>query len=349
MDKDNNVSNNYQVRTDLALEKHQMAIEEKGEDIKGIKIDERKISGINISKISIDSEVGSRDLGKPIGQYLTFEAQNLKQHDIEVQENLQNIFAEEFSKFLDEQNIPKDAEALVIGLGNWNITPDALGPKVVENLLITRHLFELMPDEISGDYRNVSGFAPGVMGITGIETSEVVQGVIEKSKPDFIVVIDALASRSIKRVNTTIQVANTGIQPGSGIGNKRRALDKESLGIPVIAIGVPTVVDAVSITNDTIEFMMNHLQKQVDIRDPFSAKSSKDENPEKFLGLVGSLNENEKRQLIDEVLSPLGYNLMVTPKEVDTFIEEMANIIASGLNMALHNSVDRENTATYTH
>lgn len=349
MNKENDINMNYSVRTDLALEKHQMAVEEKGEDIEGIEVDERQSDGVNISKLLINSESASKVLSKPVGQYLTFEAQNLKKHDAELEEKLQNVFAEEFSKFLKEQDISEEAEALIIGLGNWNITPDALGPKVVENLLITKHIFELMPEQIGDGFRNVSAFAPGVMGLTGIETSEIVQGVIEKSKPDFLIVIDALASRSIKRVNTTIQVANTGIQPGSGIGNKRKALDKKNLGIPVIAIGVPTVVDAVSITNDTIDFMMAHLQKQIDIRNPFETSTTKEDNSDNFLGLVGELSENEKRGLIHEVLSPLGYNLMVTPKEVDTFIENMANIIASGLNMALHQGIDRDNTATYTH
>ncbi|OEF96932.1 GPR endopeptidase [Vulcanibacillus modesticaldus] len=339
----------YQVRTDLALERHQMAIEEHGGEIPGVHIEEQNIDGIHFSKMSVTTEEGSQALRKPKGNYLTFEAPNLKQHDTELQERLSYFFAEEFHKYLKQLGISDDAKALVIGLGNWNVTPDALGPKVVENLLITRHLFELIPDQIDEGFRPVSAIAPGVMGLTGIETSEIVSGIIEKSDPDFVIAIDALASRSLERVNSTIQVADTGIHPGSGIGNKRKALDQETLGVPVIAIGVPTVVDAVSITNDTIDFMLQHLQNQMDIRNPFTKASKDPENPKYFLGLIGSLTENEKRQLIHEVLSPLGYNLIVTPKEVDTFMEDMANILANGLNMALHRSVDKENVSSYTH
>lgn len=288
-------------------------------------------------------------MNKPVGTYLTFEAKKLKQHDTQHQDKMTEIFAKEFRNYLKQLNIADDAKVLVIGLGNWNVTPDALGPMVTENLLVTRHLYELMPDQVDDGYRSVSAVAPGVLGLTGIETSEMVRGIVEKSKPDFVIAVDALASRSLERVYSTIQIADTGIHPGSGIGNKRKVLNKESMGVPVIAIGVPTVVDAVSITSDTIEYILSHLGKQMDIRNPFIKPSKNPENKDKFLGLVGTLTDQEKRQLIHEVLSPLGYNLIVTPKEVDTFMEDMANIIASGLNMALHREVDITNVSSYTH
>lgn len=172
-------------------------------------------------------------------------------------------FAKEFSYFLEEVGVTKEASCLIVGLGNWNVTPDALGPIVVENVLVTRHLFQLQPESVEEGFRPVSAIRPGVMGITGIETSDVIYGIIEKTKPDFVIAIDALAARSIERVNSTIQISDTGIHPGSGVGNKRKELSKETLGIPVIAIGVPTVVDAVSITSDTIDFILKHFGREM--------------------------------------------------------------------------------------
>ena len=189
---------------------------------------------------------------------------------------------------------------------------------------------------------------------------------VEKTKPDFVIAIDALASRSIERVNATIQISDTGIHPGSGVGNKRKELSQETLGIPVFAIGIPTVVDAVSITSDTIDFILKHFGKELrEGNRPSRAlapagmtfgkrkKLTEDDLPEEqhrktFLGMVGTLEEDEKRKLIYEVLSPLGHNLMVTPKEVDVFIEDMANLLANGLNASLHRQVNQDNTGFYT-
>jgi len=350
MEKQNNLDlSKYQVRTDLALESHQIAVEQNGGQIPGVHVEEQKLDNITISKVIVESEEGGRMINKRPGHYLTFEIPGLKRHDTEMQDDVTYAFAKELNKYLLDLGISSDAKVLIIGLGNWNVTPDALGPMVVENLLVTRHLFELMPEQVNDGFRQVSAVSPGVLGITGIETSEIVEGIVINSKPDFVIAIDALASRSLERVNSTIQIANTGIHPGSGIGNKRKSLDKETLGVPVIAIGVPTVVDAVTITSDTIDYLINHIGNQMDIRNPFDKPSKNPENNQKFLGLIGTLNEQEKRELIHEVLTPMGHNLMVTPKEVDTFMEDMANILANGLNMALHKSIDMDNVSAYTH
>ena len=199
-------------------------------------------------------------MGKMIGHYVTFEVPELRKQDTGLQDRVATKLAQEFAAFLDRIGIGKDANVLIVGLGNWNVTPDALGPIVVENALVTRHFFELMPDQVAPGYRNVSAIAPGVLGITGIESSDVVQGIVERAKPDVVIAIDALASKALERVNTTIQIADTGIHPGSGIGNKRRGLTKEILGVPVIAIGVPTVVYASTIVNNTIDLMRNHVK-----------------------------------------------------------------------------------------
>ncbi|WP_144504812.1 GPR endopeptidase [Bacillus mycoides] len=358
----------YSVRTDLAVEAHQM-LQERQEEQKGIQgviVKEREEEGVTITKVTID-EIASESMGKNPGNYLTLEVQGIRQQDTELQQKVERIFAKEFSYFLEEVGVSKEASCLIVGLGNWNVTPDALGPIVVENVLVTRHLFKLQPESVEEGFRPVSAIRPGVMGITGIETSDVIYGIIEKTKPDFVIAIDALAARSIERVNSTIQISDTGIHPGSGVGNKRKELSKETLGIPVIAIGVPTVVDAVSITSDTIDFILKHFGREMKeghkpsrslLPAGFSfgekKKLTEEDMPDEksrnmFLGAIGTLEEEEKRKLIYEVLSPLGHNLMVTPKEVDAFIEDMANVIASGLNAALHHQIDQDNTGAYTH
>ncbi|MBS4194744.1 GPR endopeptidase [Lederbergia citri] len=357
----------YSVRTDLAKEAFEMALAQltgkkkdkvEQKEINGVLIKERMEGDIKISLATITPE-GEEKLGKKAGHYLTIEVQGIRSQDSVLQQQVGETFAKEFSGFLDMMNIPKSASCLVVGLGNWNVTPDALGPQVCEHLIITRHLFELESHQVEKGYRPVSAIAPGVMGLTGIETSDIIFGVAEKSKPDFIIAIDALASRSIERVNSTIQISDTGIHPGSGVGNKRKELSKETLGVPVISIGVPTVVDAVTITSDTIDFLLKHFGKEIKESSRPSRslapagltfgekrKLSEEDLPEErqrqtFLGMVGTLEEDEKRRLIHEVLSPLGHNLMVTPKEVDVFIEDMANLLASGLNAGLHSAVDQ--------
>ena len=365
----------YSVRTDLAVEAREMAIAERVKTVhdetdqsklEGVIIKEKEENDIKISLVEVTSE-GEKAIGKKQGQYLTIEVQGIRQKDSELQQKVESVFASEFSKFLKQKGLGEDASCLVVGLGNWNVTPDALGPLVCENLLVTRHLFELQPEHVEEGYRPVSALSPGVMGLTGIETSDIIFGVVEKTKPDFVIAIDALASRSIERVNSTIQISDTGIHPGSGVGNKRKELSQETLGIPVIAIGVPTVVDAVSITSDAIDFILKHFGKELREGDRPSRslvpagmtfgkkkKLTEEDLPEEqhrqtFLGMIGTLEEEEKRKLIYEVLAPLGHNLMVTPKEVDVFIDDMANLLAGGLNSALHMKVNQDNVGTYTH
>ncbi|MCR8631460.1 GPR endopeptidase [Paenibacillus radicis (ex Xue et al. 2023)] len=326
---------NYSVRTDLALEAHNLA-SPAGEVIPGVLTSSENIDGIRISKTDITTQEGALAIGKLPGHYITIEVPELRKKDSNLQDRVATVFAREFEAFLAKLNISPMGKVLIIGLGNWNVTPDALGPIVVENVMVTRHYFELMPGEVSPGYRPVSAVAPGVLGTTGIETGEIVQGIVEKSKPDLVIAIDALASRSLERVNTTIQIADTGIHPGSGIGNKRKGLTIDTLGVPVIAIGVPTVVYASTIVNNTIDMMRTHFQQQT-------------ANTAQILGLLDDMEEQERLELVREVLSPIGHDLLVTPKEIDEFIEDVANIIASGLNAALHEAVDVDNVSAYTH
>lgn len=359
----------YAIRTDLALEAHELVQEQQSASdvMPGVRIEtDESERGIKVTRLQVETEEAGRTIGKLPGHYITIEVPKLRDNDTAVEEQVARRFTKEFAAFLERLGITEDKKALVVGLGNWNVTPDALGPMVVENLLVTRHLFTLAPESVEEGYREVSALSPGVLGITGIETSEIVFGVVEKSKPDFVICIDALASRALHRVNTTIQISDTGIHPGSGVGNKRKAIDKQTLGVPVIAIGVPTVVFASTIVNDAITYLLGHFGQSMkessrafnklamsslpERKEPYTEEDLPDmESRKTFMGLVGSLPEQEKQQLIHEVLRPLGQDLVVTPKEVDDFIEGVANVIATGLNRALHRAVDGQNSAAYTH
>lgn len=326
----------YNVRTDLALEAMEMAMELQQEPIAGVEKEISEDDGITITRLHVKDQVGSRAIGKMIGHYITIEVPELRNGDTKLQDRVATHFAKEFEQFLIRLNINKDAKVLIVGLGNWNVTPDALGPIVVENIMVTRHFFELMPDDVAPGYRPVSAVSPGVLGITGIESSEIVKGIVDQSKPDLIIAIDALASKSIDRVNTTIQIADTGIHPGSGVGNKRKGLTHESLGVTTIAIGVPTVLYAATIVNNTIDLMRKHIKQENGDND-------------KIFGIFNQMSEQDRLTFVKEVLEPIGHNLLVTPKEIDEFIEDVGNVIASGLNAALHEAIDTQNVAAYTH
>lgn len=324
----------YNVRTDLALEAQELA--SAGGPIPGVWTETDDTDGIIVTRMHIQTEEGAQRIGKIPGHYITLEVPELRKGDTTLQDRVATTFAREFESFLVRIGVGTRGSILVAGLGNWNVTPDALGPLVVENIMVTRHYFELMPEDVSPGYRPVSAIAPGVMGTTGIESSDIIAGVVEKAKPDLIIAVDALASKSLDRVNTTIQIADAGIHPGSGIGNKRRGLTKETLGVPVVAIGVPTVVYASTVVNNTLDMVFDHMKQQTS-------------NTQPLFGVFGDMPEQDRLQLVREVLQPLGHDLLVTPKEIDKFMEDIANIIASGLNAALHEAVDTDNVAAYTH
>ncbi|WP_438346905.1 GPR endopeptidase [Paenibacillus sp. FA6] len=327
---------NYNVRTDLALDAKEMAEKRYSAPISGVDEEISENDGIKITRLNVLNEEGSKMIGRVKGHYVTIEVPGLRGGDTGLQGRVAEAFAREFEDFLTLIGIQKTSSVLVVGLGNWNVTPDSLGPLVVENILVTRHYFELVPDQVAPGYRQLSAIAPGVLGVTGIESSEIVQGIIDRTKPDLIIAVDALASRSLERVNTTIQIADIGIHPGSGIGNKRRGLTKEVLGVPCIAIGVPTVCYASTIVNNAIDLMKKHLDRETN-------------HTKEIMGMLDDMPEGERLALVKEVLEPLGHDLIVTPKEIDEFIEDMANIVATGLNAALHEAVDPTNVGAYTH
>lgn len=332
---------NYKIRTDLAIE----AIDNK--KIKGITSKEIIEDGIKVTEVMIDEEA-SQIINKKKGNYITIEFEDVT--DYENGKKVEKKFSSELTKLINKLNIDKEASCLIVGLGNSKSTPDSLGPLVINNVLVTNHLFEL--EEVTDGYRRVSVLVPGVMGQTGLETSEVISSLVDKFKPNFLIAIDALASQSIERVNKTIQMTDTGIHPGSGIGNSRKEISYETLKIPCIAIGVPTVVDAITIVSDTINYMHKHYTySKLNINNPLNKLMAYSPNylkenitlnkkdKETLLGIVGTLEENEVKQLLFEVLTPIGFNLMVTPKEVDFLVEKLSLIIGNGINKALHYNI----------
>lgn len=318
-------------RTDLALEAHELLTRDHTA-VPGLHREEEQEEQIKTTRIIVESEAAARSIGKLPGTYTTLEVPDLRHKDPDLQERVAQRFAKELERFIQ---LPAHAVVLVVGLGNWNVTPDALGPLVVESLFVTRHLFSLMPDVVGDGFRSVCALAPGVLGLTGIETSEVVKGVIDNVKPDLVIAIDALAARSIERVNATIQIADSGIQPGAGVGNRRKAINKETLGVDVLAIGVPTVLDAATIASDAMDLVLARLEENV----PGNGAGK----------ILNQFSHDEKRQLVSEVLQPLGNNLMVTPKEIDEFVDDVAHIVAMGLNLALHPAMDMDDAKSLTH
>lgn len=325
------ISSAYSPRTDLAMEAHQMAMGSTGR-VTGVDEHVEELEGIHISRVHVKNSKGEKAIGKRVGNYITLEAPGLRRRDPDLQERMAEAFANEFKRIIQ---IQENAKILVVGLGNNQVTPDALGPKVVAKLFITRHLFTYFPDLLGEGYRTVCAVSPGVLGVTGLETSEVVKGIVDHVQPDVVIAIDALASRSLNRVNSTIQITDTGIQPGAGVGNQRKALDHDNLGCKVYAVGVPTVVDAATIANDSIDLLLNQLKDSV----PGNGASQ----------IFDQFNAQEKWQLIKEVLEPLGNNLMVTPKEIDEFVDDVAEVVAIGLNLALHPGMTMEEAQTLTH
>ncbi|MGI6364377.1 MAG: GPR endopeptidase [Bacillota bacterium] len=318
------------LKTDLVIEAHEVLLQTSQlPEIEGVKRDYRSYEGIDISIIEIVTAQAAEMLGKSPGKYITVEASGLKDKNSELEERLVGVLCEQLQGILA---LDEEATVLVVGLGNWNVTPDSLGPSVVEGLYVTRHLKALHPEKLGPGFRNVCAIAPGVLGLTGIETSEIIYGIVQRLKPDMVIAIDALAARSMHRLNTTIQISDTGIYPGSGVGNRRQGITRETLGIPVIAIGIPTVVDAATLTNDVIDLLIAAFRKEAKAGD----------NVSQMLALFNNFDKAEKHKLIQEVLDPAVGLMMVTPKEVDRLLADISALLANALNAALHPRVAKE-------
>ena len=307
---------------------------------------------VKITKTKV-TDLDSKKINKKSGTYYTIDLSNTNFHDFKSSQEIEVSIMKMLLALLEEHNLI-NKKCLVIGLGNINVTPDSLGPYVLDNIVITRHLFEM--DNVHVGYSEVSGISPGVMGSTGIETFDIISSLVKEIEVDYVIVVDALAAASLSRVNKTIQITDTGISPGSGVGNKRKELSYDTLGVPVIAIGVPTVVDAVTITSDTMEYILKYLNHKAEKKEAPAEKlsvepinidyESIEDAPNKlkkhFMGQIGLLDEDQIKTLIADVLTPNGFNMIVTPKEIDADIEDLAKIIAMGIDITLHPSI-REN------
>lgn len=310
---------NFQIRTDLALEARE-SCEAENIRIRGVKVEtqEDREREIYMTTVTVETENGAKALGKPVGTYITIEAPNMSASDEDYHREISETLAEQLCKLMDENW----RSVLVVGLGNRDVTPDALGPDVINNLYITRHMIREY-GRISADLENeaeISAIIPGVMAQTGMETLEIIRGVAAETKPDLVIAIDALAARSTKRLNRTIQITDTGINPGSGVGNHRNAINKETVGVPVIAVGVPTVVDAATIVNDTMEELITEMDAT--------------ESMQRLGGTLGTLNRAEKQQMIRELISPHLNTMFVTPKDIDETVKYLSYTISEGLNLA---------------
>lgn len=308
----------YSVRTDLALEEKERFASDNVE-IPGVVLEETydEEREIRITTVRIETEKGAKTMGKPVGSYITLEAPNMAVPDEEYHHEVTEVLMKFLKQLLRKE---KDYSVLIVGLGNRQVTPDALGPYVVDNLNITRHIIREY-GKYAVDKKNmklVSAIVPGVMGQTGMETLEIVRGVVKETEPDLVIAVDALAARSSRRLNRTIQIADTGIYPGSGVGNHRNAITEETIGIPVIAIGVPTVVDAATIVNDSMENLIAALETSETLRG---------------VGVVlQGYNAAEKYELVKELISPHLNGMFVTPKDIDETVRRISFTISEALN-----------------
>lgn len=311
---------NYNIRTDLALETRERFVSDHVE-IPGVSVEETydEEREIRTTRVVVETENGAKMMGKPVGTYLTIEAPNMAVPDEDYHREISKKLAEDIKELVPERK--EEVSVLVVGLGNREVTPDALGPYVADHLHVTRHIIKEYGKYAMGKDQIylVSAVVPGVTGQTGMETLEIVKGVVEETEPDFVVAIDALAARNSKRLNRTIQITDTGICPGSGVGNHRLALNSETLGVKVIGIGVPTVVDAVTIVNDTMENFIVALESS------------------ELLKSVGetlrSYNEAEKQELIRELIAPHLNGMYMTPKNIDDTIKRVSFTISEALNI----------------
>lgn len=321
----------YPIRTDLALETQESMKKEQGE-IRGVEFfEDKKENGMTISTVIIRTENAAKSMGRPRGHYITIEAPEMAEEDegyhreisIELAKIIRKLLPDSKATSDSRNNLEEELEVsvLIVGMGNREVTPDALGPRVIDNMFITRHIIKEFGKYAFGSEKisKISGIVPGVMAQTGMECLEIVRGVVKETKPDFVITVDALAARNAKRLGRTIQLTDTGITPGSGIGNHRNALNEKSVGVPVISLGVPTVVDAATIVSDAMSSLIEAMA----------------------LSNLEKLDESEKQELARELLSPQLNGMFVTPKDIDESIKRLSFLISEGLNIALLGNKER--------
>jgi len=318
--------------TDLALEIAENLQSGDNKELEGLQMDMQQEGNTKITTVSITNDTGADAMGKPIGKYITIESPKIKANDIDAHEQIMGVLVNKLADLRDGLKIPPNGTILVVGLGNRNVAPDALGPMVVSKLLVTRHILDNLPNDIAGTLRPLAAIAPGVMGMTGIETAEAVKGLVMHVKPALVIAIDALAARSIVRINQTIQLTDTGISPGAGVGNRRMALNIDTLGVPVIAIGVPTVVDAGTFSADVLDLFLSEMAQDV----PEALQDGAH-----FFEMLNELEEMDKSTIIRNTISPHIGDMFVTPKEIGEVVRWLSNIIANGINISMHKGVTK--------
>lgn len=301
----------YNYRTDIAYDE----IAKFNDDLLGIKTTIKNYGDIKVVKTKINKKHDKR-IQKKSGLYYTIEFQDLNIHNNDSAEKIIQVLAKVLVELLKTKKV-LDKKGMLIGLGNINVTPDSIGPYTLDNVIVTRHLF--VNDQNNIGYSNVSGYSPGVMGNTGIETADIINAIYSKVGADFLIVVDALATSSVSRINKTIQITDSGISPGSGVGNKRKEISKETMGIPVIAVGIPTVVDAKTLTIDLINKANEYLNG-------FDKSESK----------IRNINTDELRNILDVATRDSLYDMVVTPKEIDEVVEDISKILAAGIDIAIH-------------
>ncbi len=301
-------------RTDLAVERAQIATG-RG-PTPGLNVREETIDNMKLTRVEVTTPEAGRQVGKPPGRYFTLECPDLRFRSRSILKEVAEVVAREISTLA---SLPRQGDVLIVGLGNWQATPDALGPRVISQLMVTRHIREYVPQELGGRLNPVAAISPGVLGITGMETIDIVRGVVQQVKPELVITVDALAALSSQRLLTTIQIADTGIQPGSGVGNKRPGINMESLGVPVLAIGVPTVVSGAAIATDVLE------------------------------SYFAKFNPHARATLdsVSDFLSKDLSGLMVTTKDIDLEILEMSKLVAAALNRAAQPAISEEEMLDY--
>lgn len=291
-----------EIRTDLAMES---ADASGAGELPGVHISNWESGDVVITEVKIEKEDGARLLGKPLGTYITLECGSARRRSTEGRQAVAALLAEELARLLPEED---GRPILVVGLGNRSATPDSLGPMAVDRTFVTRHIFKELPETLDDRMKPVCAIAPGVLGVTGVETFEMVSGIIEKVKPRAVIAVDSLSARAMARIGSTVQLTDVGIQPGSGVGNHRRALTEQSLGVKVIAIGVPMVIYAATIARDALEYLS-------------------EEDGEDHMAALDAMTE--------KLLEGAFGEMIVTPREVDDLIGDVAAMVASGINRAL--------------
>ncbi len=312
-------------RTDLALEAHEINAEKGQAD--GVIVNESEVDGVKVTVAEVKPGEGERLTGKPAGVYTTIDIGKVWQYDSERFNQTATVLSGEINKLMPQER-PEDKCVLVAGLGNMEITPDSIGPRVVSKVIVTRHIRVLnreLYDKVG--FGNLAAVSPGVLGQTGIESAEIVKSVVDKIQPLCVILVDSLSSRKLSRLATTVQLCDTGLRPGTGVANNRAELNSQSLGVPVVSIGIPTVVDAATLAYDLLEELVNG----TDIKQNVTCTNF----------------DQMYEQIIERLMAGSGRSMYISPKESDVIARETARLVSTAINLSLHKGIDVRDMGEY--